>query len=191
MPALLCNLNQRFNLIIFLEVIMPVNSIVPILDQSGSMGSEGKLPAAQTDICTFINIMQTTDRLAVVAFSDNSSEIYPGASSPLVAIAGQSTLDSACQAVLATTALDMTNIAAAIAQAHGLLASAATPRAMVLASDGIWNAGGDPTQNLPTDIPIYTIALGNTFNPSFLQTIATQTGGQYNYEPDAFQLAEI
>ncbi|MEY2450163.1 MAG: Ca-activated chloride channel [Acidimicrobiaceae bacterium] len=156
------------------------------------MGLQGKLPAAQTDTCTFINIMQQSDNLAVVAFNDNASRIFPTATAPpLAGITGQATKDAGCAAVLALAAGGNTNITAALVMAQQLLGSAAVPRGIVLLSDGMWNVGGDPTHGLNTSVPVYTVALGQSFNPGFLQAIATQTGGTYNYAPDAFTLADI
>jgi hypothetical protein len=153
------------------------------------MSEQQKLTSAVTDTCTFINIMQQGDNLGVVAFSDNANQIYPA--SGMVAITGQPTLDAACAAVQGLTPLNMTNITAAVQMAQSMLANAPNPRAIVLLSDGMWNVGGNPMTGLATTIPIHTIALGNSFNPSFLQSMAQATGGTYHYTPDAFQLAEI
>jgi hypothetical protein len=169
---------------------MPNASIALIIDRSESMGWELKLPAAKTDASTFVNIMQVDDRLSVTAFSDRAECVYPS-SATLATISGQSTQTAAVQAIASLAPEHLTNITAAIALAHGVVARAAAPKAMVLLSDGMWTVGGDPTVNLPTDIPIYAIALGRNFNPSFMQVLASRTSGRYYYAPDAFALAQI
>jgi hypothetical protein len=165
-------------------------SIALIIDRSESMGYEGKLSAAKTDASTFVNIMQVNDRLSVSAFSESAECVYPSRAA-LVTISGQPTRDGAVQAIAGLTSRHTTNITAAISLAHGIMASAAAPKAMVLLSDGIWTSGGDPTRNLPADVPIYAIALGSAFNPSFMQALASGTRGRYYYAPDAASLAQI
>jgi hypothetical protein len=169
---------------------MPAANIALIIDRSASMSDADKLPAAQTDTSTFVNIMQVNDQLSVSAFSDNAGSVYPSTAS-LATISGQSTQDAAVQAIAGLSTINATNIAAALLLAHGILASAATPKAMVLLSDGYWNTGGNPLTHLNTDIPIYAIALGGDFNPTFMQTLAERTRGRYYYAPDAASLAEI
>jgi hypothetical protein len=62
---------------------------------------------------------------------------------------------------------------------------------MVLLSDGEWNTGPDPLKVLPSNIRIYTIALGDHGQLDLLRKIATQTQGQYLFTPDAIGLASI
>lgn len=169
---------------------MATPSIVPVIDQSDSMRSFGYFPAAQTDAATFINIMNIGDSLAIVAFSDTAQVIWPE-SGQLQVIASQSDQVAATQAIEQLTTINMTNMKSAIDTAYGLVSGAAIPRGIVLLSDGLWNVGGDPIPGLPTDVPIYTIALGPNGQQQVLQQIASDTGGTYNYTPDALGLAEI
>lgn len=165
-------------------------SIVTIVDQSGSMGYEGYLAPAQTDASTFVNIMNTGDSLGAVAFSDNATIIF-GSSNALTQVTGQSTLDAASSAIMALQSQNMTNMAAALSTAAGMIAGATGNRGQIFLSDGVWNNGGDPLPGLATSPPIYTIALGPGGEQSVLQAIATKTGGTYHYAPNALQLAEI
>jgi hypothetical protein len=165
-------------------------SIALIIDRSESMAYESKLSAAKTDASTFVNLMQVNDRLSVSAFSDGAECVYPSGAT-LVTISGQPMKDAVVHAIAGLTPDHMTNITAAISLAHGIMASAAAPKAMVLLSDGIWTRGGDPTRSLPTDVPIYAIALGSGFDPSFMQTLASETRGRYYYAPDGASLAQI
>ncbi|WP_165493216.1 vWA domain-containing protein [Hylemonella gracilis] len=171
---------------------MPNANIVLTLDCSDSMRQYSYFQPAQTDVGTFVNIMNTGDSLGMVGFSDNSWIFFPtSGASQMVAISGQPVQNQAVQAIQSQRTVNMTNMTAAIASAHGMLASSAVPRAIVLLSDGIWNDGGDPLNNLPTDIPIHTIALGPSSGTATLQQIATRTNAQYHYAPTAWDLADI
>lgn len=174
---------------------MPNANIVLILDCSGSMGYYKYFGPAQTDQATFVQIMRSGDGLGLVGFSDNSWIFFPSnGASQLVNITGLPVQNQAVGTIMAQTTHNMTNISAAIATAHGMLASAATPRAIVLLSDGEANVGPDPLANLPTDIPIHTIALGPSAGTNMLQQIAYRTVGQgqgYHYAPSGWDLASI
>jgi hypothetical protein len=165
-------------------------TVVLIVDRSGSMSLAEKLPAAQTDASTFVNIMQANDRFAVTCFDESFSSVYPS-SSALATITGQPIQDAASAAIARLSAGGLTNIEEAIGRSHQIATQAQAPRGMVLLSDGMWNKGEDPLASLPTDVPIFTIALGGQFNPAFMQTVAQRTGGTYHFTPDAWGLAAI
>jgi hypothetical protein len=165
-------------------------SIVVIIDQSGSMAYNDYLSAAQTDASTFINIMNTGDNLGVVAFSASASVAF-GTASSLTPITSQTTLDTACDGVMALTALNTTNMVAAFNTAATMIAGSSGNMGEVFLSDGMYNAGGNPIPGLASSPPIYTIALGAASATAVLQTIATNTSGTYNYAPNALQLGEI
>lgn len=163
-------------------------SISSIVDRSTSMSSYGYLEPAKTDAATFITNMHSGDQIGVVALDSSSPVLYNLTSLQ----ADHSAANAAINAITAISAQGSTNMKAAIANAHSMLASAANPaKAVILLSDGEWNTGGDPLPTLPTDIPFYTIALGQSSGIATLQTIATRTSGKYYYSPDAFDLAAI
>ena len=169
---------------------MPSPSIVPAIDRSDSMRMWNYFSAAQTDAATFVNIMNPGDSLAVVGFSDTASVSWPS-NGQLQKIRNQQDQTAATVAIEAMTTLNLTNIKEAISLSHSLVTTGPTPRGIVLLSDGLWTAGGDPLSGLPTDVPIYTIALGPNGQQAVLQSIAAQTGGTYHYTPDPLGLAEI
>jgi hypothetical protein len=68
--------------------------------------------------------------------------------------------------------------------------NAANPKAIVMLSDGMWTAGTNPLNSLPS-IPVYTIALGNNGQVQTLQQIASGTGGTFHLSPTPFDLADI
>ncbi len=168
---------------------MPVASVAQLIDRSGSMAGT-PLGAAKTDAATFANLMQIGDKLGVVSYSDNAAMTWP-ATANLGPITSSGDSKAAAKAIEALSSLNMTNIADAIRLGHQITAPAAAPRGMVLLSDGLWNTGADPRTNLPTDIPIYTVALGTSYDPTFMKEIATKTNGTYYYTPDAWGLEEI
>ncbi len=163
-------------------------SIVVILDQSDSMRSLNYFLPAKTDAATFINVMHVNDRLGIVSYSDAASIVYPSGGSSVTQLTSNSMIFQASQSVMPLVTINMTNMAAALSTARSLLSSAPGPHAMVFLSDGMFNVGGDPRPGLPSDIPIYTIALGPYGETAVMSDIARLTGGTYQYSPDPVQL---
>ncbi len=172
-------------------------NIVPIIDKSGSMTYNNFIGAAKTDASTFINIMHTDDNLGVVAYQSSANIIFPtNGASQLVQLANQNVINQAVSAIQGLRAGGSTNMKAAITQAHGMLASVSTPKAMILLSDGMWNTGGNPITSLPTDVPIYTITLGSHTDNyhqwvADMATIANNTHGKPYNAPGVTQLFQI
>ena len=161
-------------------------TIALIIDCSGSMVQSGYLPYAKTDACTFVNIMQNNDGCSVIKFESTAAVVQA-----LLTLANQNTKNSVCTLIQNIPGGNMTDMGDAIKLGTAQIGSAAVPRGMVLLSDGMWNQGPDPMQNLPSNIPIYTIALGNNGQLQLMQNIATQTNGKYNFAPGYRQLAQI
>ena len=175
-------------------------SVSLLMDNSGSMSSKStdsvntNLQLLQTDTNTFMSIMQGTGsadnqlgQVGLVNFNTSASVLYALTSLD----SGGNTLGAAIGKVNGLSATGRTNITDAISKGHTMLAGVSTStynRAMVLFSDGMWNEGGNPT-NPPTDIPIYAIGYGSASQLSYLQTIATKTGGQYHVTGDPGILA--
>jgi len=164
-------------------------SIVPLIDTSGSMAVYNYLAPAKADASTFVNMMSPGDQLAVVAFTNTASIIFPTSGSSVVAVT-QAQLNSAVQAIQALGAGVRTNMAAALADGYSLLSGVTGSTGMVLLSDGMWNTGGQPTLN-GTTVPIYTIALGAHGETKYLNQVAATTGGKYYQSPDAWTLQSI
>lgn len=173
---------------------MAAANIVLILDRSTSMSADQYFTSAQTDCSTFANIMKLNDTLGIVTLSTSSQIIFPTSGNQMVLITGLPVQNQAVQAVVGTGMAGTTNMVSAIATSHSMIATAPTPRAIILLSDGEYNTGGNPLNNLPTDVPIYTIALGPSSGLQTLQAIANQTVGAglgYYYAPDGWDLASI
>jgi hypothetical protein len=183
-----------------LAATTPVN-IVQCIDRTGSMISFGYEDSAKLNASRFVDLMSIGDRAAVVSFADPSSD--PLATPPedravieypltLINDAGDygpiiSSIDSIIFG-------GWTSIGAGLSKAAGLLTAAATPKAIILLSDGYENR--DPSAasvlaGFPADIKVYTIALGSLADIPLMQEIATQTGGAFYQSPDALELHEI
>ncbi|MEM8963929.1 MAG: vWA domain-containing protein [Acidobacteriota bacterium] len=172
-------------------------SVSLLLDHSGSMSEASlngstntKLELAQTDTNTFIVIAYHTSKntgsygqIGVIGFDTTPSTTYA-----LHTFDGSGTVKHAAnQAVNGLSATGATGVKAAIASGATMLQNVNTStynRAMVLFSDGMWNwpsgSAGDPTKDLPTGIPIYSIGYGSSSYLSYLKTIAQNTGGKYH-----------
>ncbi|MEA3040537.1 MAG: Ca-activated chloride channel [Sphingomonadales bacterium] len=173
---------------------MPNPNVALILDCSDSMKWSNYFVGAQTAQATFVNVMRTNDNVGLVGFSDTAWIFFPAdGTSQLVPITGVSVQNQAVQAIQNQTTHMLTNMTAAIATARGMLTSAAAPRAIVLLSDGYYT-GVDPLINLPTDIPIHTVALGPASDVGTLQQIAYLTCGQglgYHYADNPFVMMKV
>jgi hypothetical protein len=171
-------------------------SIVVTIDRSVSM--EGTyLNTAKSDATMFINVMNTGDNVAVVAFDTTAEVIFPKGSTALVKITSKEVQKQAQQAIMALKTQGVTNITAALQIAAAML----TPKPLgpvgeVFLSDGDFNEGENPLLWLkkepnPRAIPIHTIALGGGGHEATLYEMATMTGGQYHYVRVAEDLGKI
>lgn len=164
--------------------------ITPIIDISGSMAEYDYITAAKSDLDTFVNMFQPQDKFAVIAFNSQIHRTYP-TSGGLTTNSSPNVLADASSEIRKLSASGPTNMGDAIKKAGDLLAPESNPRGEVLLSDGTYNTGPDPLDNLPSGIPIYTIALGNHGQLDLLREISRRTGGQYLFTPDATGLTSI
>lgn len=163
-------------------------SVSSIIDRSSSMGAYNYMEPAKTDAATFVSIMRANDQIGLVAIDDNSPVLY----TLKTLDTNHDVIQAALNVIKGISSYGNTNIKNALTNAHSMLGSASNPaKAIILLSDGEYNVGGNPLDGLPTDIPVYTIALGNSSGTQTLQSIASQTGGKYYFSPDAFELAAI
>jgi hypothetical protein len=166
-----------------------IAKIVSLMDLSNSMNFYNYITPAKADLDTFINMFQPGDKFSIISFRDTISYVYPTSAS--LTTANPVSLADASSKVRAMTASGNTNIGDAIIAGTNVLNPESEPRGMVLLSDGEWNKGPNPLNVLPSNIRIYTIALGDHGQLDTLRKIATQTQGQYLFTPDAIGLASI
>jgi hypothetical protein len=115
-----------------------------------------------------------------------------------VKIESADTRQQAKVAISAITSGGNTSIGAGLQAAQNQIASNGSPlhpKAIVLLSDGYENTAPWAADVLPTitaaKTVVHTIALGPDSDQNLLQGIASQTGGTYNFSPDANALAAI
>ena len=176
-------------------------SICLVLDVSGSMLFEGKIDSLKSAAHQFVNNMDVYDRVAIVKFSSCYTIVQDFTSDKALLHTKINTLGASGR----TAALD------GIYQGVQLTVPEVGSKAVIALSDGMENnsfycdAGPDGLTfdgfaddstlivNLAngSSIPVYTIALGSTFDPHYLQAIANSTGAAYYHAPTGADIAGI
>lgn len=180
--------------------VQPV-SVAQALDTTGSMGFFGYLEPAKERAHQLLDFLRLSDKASITEFSQRSA--VPPARTPyplrLLSSFDPDWTDGH-SAITALTSSGLTPIGAGLAEAWSQLSGepSARPRAIVLLSDGFNNAPPDPgtvLASIPSDVPIFTIALGPASNEAALQAIANSRpgGGYFSVESDEdiFKLHEI
>lgn len=180
----------------------PVN-VVTVIDRSGSMQAFGYVDVTRQASRQFIDLMSVDDSVAVVSFGNEATQEFPSppALSP-VTIVGASTRTDAKKAVDNIAFGGCTFMGDGIATAGNLLSSSGDRSAIVMLSDGYDNKGCDMSNPskpsamdaaaaLPSNLPIYSCAMGPSSDQSTLEQLATSTDGRYYYMPTIDDLFEI
>jgi hypothetical protein len=150
--------------------------IVLIMDRSGSMGYENKLPVAKNALNAVVDL---------VAASSN-----PGVRIALVTYSTNATLDQTLTtnynavkvAINSMKASGNTSIGGGLIAAAGALNDpllSGRKRFIVLASDGLQNTPpeiGDGISRIPSDVTAYTVGIGKSIDEDALKNIASGTG---------------
>ncbi len=176
-------------------------SVVQCVDATGSMVSYGYADSARANAKRFIDLMSIDDEAGVVSFSDPSHD--PSITLP----------ENRAQVEHALTAIDTpgvfsdlknsidgidfngwTSIGAGLQKSAQQLTAALNNKYIILISDGFENR--DPSaavvlDTFPSDIKVYTIALGAAADVGLLQQIADDTGGEFYMSPDIITLHQI
>ncbi|MEP7148456.1 MAG: M14 family zinc carboxypeptidase [Acidobacteriota bacterium] len=172
--------------------------LVQCIDRTGSMIAFGYDGAARSNAKRFVDLMSLGDSTGIVSFADPSPD---PAATPVANRSREefplTLLDDPGDAAVARAAIDAisfggwTPIGAGLQRSASMLTGSAAPRAILLISDGYENR--DPTvssvlSTWPTDLRVFTIALGPAADAMLLQQIATQTGGIFQSSPTALDL---
>ena len=177
------------------------SSIVQCIDRTGSMVALGYEANARANATRFIDLMSIGDNAAIVSFADPSSDPYTTplderaiVESPYTEIDTPLVYSELRDSIDAISFGGWTSIGAGLQKAVDQLAGAASPKAIVLISDGFENrepmvAAILPT--IPSDIRVYTIALGDTADTMLLADIASATGGLFYQSPGGLELHEV
>ena len=160
-----------------------------VMDCSGSMSGQ-KIEDAKQAAKDFIANFKANDRGAILRFSSNYDVKM------LQAFTSDKTLLNS--AIDSLSAGGMTALFDAIALGVEETAPEVHNKAVIAFTDGKENDSVNyPNLNdlinhiVPFNIPAYTIGLGSYVDEANLIEIATQTGGQYYFAPDASDLADI
>ncbi|GAB4321963.1 MAG: hypothetical protein Kow0074_13140 [Candidatus Zixiibacteriota bacterium] len=175
-------------------------SIALVLDVSGSMLFEGKIDSLKSAAHQFVNQMDVYDRVAIVTFSSCYNIVQTFTSDKALLHSKINTLNASGR----TAALD------GIWAGVDLTKSEIGSRAVIALSDGMENNSrfcdgySDGLLDGFTDdsisicnlalnsgVPIYTIALGSTFDPQYLKGLANGSGGSYYFAPTGAEISGI
>lgn len=169
-----------------IEQARPPLSVVLAVDVSGSMTGPPIERVIQS-IARIAGLLDEKDRLGIVAFSDNSSEV-----APLVAV------DASARRLLASRARGLfaegaTNLEAGLRHAARLLPARGLHERQVilLLSDGAPNRGAASARELSAlarsfrpEIAVSTLGYGEHHNEDVLRAISEGGAGRYHYIAD-------
>ena len=192
-----------------LEVARNDASVMLVIDVSGSMQATDvqptRLQAAQAAARSLINQLPSNDRIGLVSFNASATLAAPLSDSRDGVLAALDGL----QAQGGTAIGDALALAVQQLQpAAGANTATRSPALIVLLTDGVSNAGVDPTsaaqQARASGIPVDTIGIGSHdasvtvhgrpvggVDEAALGSIATATGGKYYFAEAAGQLNQI
>ncbi|MBY5558824.1 VWA domain-containing protein (plasmid) [Rhizobium leguminosarum] len=159
-------------------------SVVPILDNSSSMTTNGYNFDTTIYSKYFVNLLRKSDNFAVVKFDYEGEILFPWSNHLVEVDQGKSQTAAAAKEIQKDMTYDQsgfaTNISDGLQKAKALLDpdSSGNNRACVLLSDGWANTGGDPLSNLP-GYPVMTIGMGQESDIDKLEAIATESDGEY------------
>ena len=169
--------------------------MVVVLDRSGSMGENNKLPFAKEAVKQLIQQLSERDRFAFVTF-DNSSEVHAGLTP--VSNEGRAYLNRLVQRIALGGG---TNMGEGLLRAREVLQSQPSERRkrVLLLSDGHANQGvTDPAalaelvKNVTKDQAVLsTIGMGLGFNEALVSLLADHGMGNYSYLENLASLGTI
>lgn len=175
--------------------------VVQCIDTTGSMIAFGYDEPARANARRFIDLLSLGDSTGIVTFADPAlnptttpEEDRAEVVLPLMLLDDPGDAGTARAAVDAIAFGGFTPIGAGLARSAAELAPAASPRAILLVSDGFENRTPTVASILatwPTDLRVFAIALGPAADAALLQQIATQTGGIFQSSPTALDLHQI
>jgi hypothetical protein len=190
------------NATIDLTVTTPTPArIVQCIDRTGSMVAFGYEAPARANARRFIDMMSLGDSIAVVSFADPNPD--PLATPPEDRATTEfplTLLDDPGDFAAARASVDgiifggWTPIGAGLKRSADLLAGLPGPRGVLLLSDGFENRAPSVSgvmMTFPAGLRVFTIALGTAADVPLLQSIATNTGGEFYLSPTSLDLHEI
>lgn len=157
------------------------------VDRSGSMQSSGYVDVTRTAARSFLDLMAIDDGVGIASFGSSAVDEFPATAPPSTrVIAGQSDRDDAGAAVDAIAFGGSTMMGPGLQTAADMLPTVAGRKAVVLLSDGFDNGSPDARTvagGLPSDVAVYSCAMGPLSDQTLLEDIADATSGRYLYMP--------
>lgn len=172
--------------------LQPV-SVAQAIDTTGSMGYFGYMDPAKERAKQLVDFMRINDKVSITEFSKRTGVINLARNVYPLHLLGSFSPDwtDAHTAIDGLHSEGRTPIGAGLQEAWNQLSPepSSQPRAIVLLSDGYNNEPPDPSTvlpTIPTDVPIFTVALGPAANSTTLQNIANSrpSGSYYVVESD-------
>lgn len=166
-------------------------STVLVIDQSGSMGDEGKMDGAIRAAQSYIDQLKPgSDQLGAIVFSNWS---VPLASVGVVTEDGRMLLRGLLGALIP---LAGTEFYAATGEAIKMLDGISGRRVVLTLTDGMDNNGQARLSEtiraaVDANVPIYVVGLGSDVDRNGLQRLAQETGGQVYFSPNAAELEQL
>lgn len=161
------------------NTISKPNSVL-LIDASKSMRAYDYANATKICSSTFIGESIPGDAFGLITIKSNGEIIDPQSGTDLIVVDPERNAVKKAMKIIKAIAFDgsQTNIKEGIAKGRLLLDKAPFPKAMVLLSDGEYNTGGSPLNDLP-DYPIYTCSMGKKGDDATMKKIALRTGGKF------------
>ncbi len=149
-------------------------SVALVLDNSGSI-DDNELATINQAANSFVGLMKTNDRGAIFKFTQHVSLVQDFTSN-------KSLLNNAINS--SRPAGDLTALYDAIYDALSRTKLEANRRVIIVLTDGVKTAGSKDLSEIidlatNSQIPVFTIGLGNNVDANVLTNIAVQTGGLY------------
>ena len=167
------------------EGVRKPTDMLVILDKSGSMSAENRLPYAKSAIIDLLGRLNEQDRFALVTFDSGASTLSPFVEISATQRERLSSLVSTIQPGSGT------NMSGGINLAESLLRTldGSRSRRVILLSDGEANEGitssealGQLSRDLNRrDAVVSTIGMGLGFNERVMSLVADQGGGNFSY----------
>ena len=157
------------------------------VDRSGSMMSSGYVDVTRTAARSFVDLMAIDDGVGIASFGSSAVDEFPATTPPSTrVIAGQADRDAAKGAVDAIAFGGSTMMGPGLQSAAAMLPAGTARKAVVLLSDGFDNGSPDARTvagGLPSDVAVYSCAMGPLSDQTLLEDIADATNGHYLYMP--------
>lgn len=178
------------------DQLSPQNAdLVVVLDRSGSMSGQ-KIHDARRAVLRLIERLTDKDRLAVVAYSNGVSTVWPLTS---MTAAHRSQAASAVQQVFTGGG---TNLGGGLSEGISALMQAPArerQRKLILISDGLANQGITDPMDLGNmaasaaehNFTVSTVGVGLDFNEILMTTIADHGAGRYYFLEDPRTFAQV